>query len=228
MNGPPTDTLEAEGLMQQALGPDWNRLPPALQAHHRGGILLEQGHLDIRFPALLKPLLWLVACMGALVHRRGTRVPTRVARHTAHGVQRWQRVLQYPDGRQCRFDSVWEAGRPGHLVEFVNPVLGLELAPRVEGGCLHYRGVRWVVRWGRRRCHLPAGGGLGAAQIVEREVDAAHIAMEFHLHHPWLGEVYRYAGVFQVDLEDVPHAAPVERPSRPLPPAQGEPRETRY
>lgn len=228
MTGKPFDTPASPGLMQQALGPDWYRLPPALQAHHRGGCLLEHGHLDIHFPAPLKPVLWLLGCLGALVHRRGTRVPTRVARCTVHGLQRWQRLLQYADGRQIRFDSVWEAGPPGRLVEFVNPVLGVELAPRVADGCLHYHGVRLVLRCGRWSCHLPSGLGLGAVCIIEREVDAAHIAMDFRMRHPWFGELYRYAGVFQVDLRHGGESGGREGPVPPPSAASPRPRETRY
>ena len=39
-------------LMQQALGHDWDKLHPALQAHYQAAPNLDIGHLDIEYPTL--------------------------------------------------------------------------------------------------------------------------------------------------------------------------------
>ena len=44
-------------LMQRALGADWNKLPAALQAHHRFGTTRDSGHLDIEYPRFMQPCL---------------------------------------------------------------------------------------------------------------------------------------------------------------------------
>lgn len=73
--------------MQQALGADWERLPPALRAHYRCGTTIDTGHLDIEYPRLMQPLprlmqplMSVLYAVGALVNRRGRNVPTVVGK----------------------------------------------------------------------------------------------------------------------------------------------------
>ena len=107
--------------------------------------------------------------------------------------------LRYPDGQELRFDSVWEPGPAGHVVEFVNPWLGLQMQPFVVGQQLHYRGVRFVARVGRRTLHIPEWLALGHTTIVERAIDEHHFAMDFRLLHPVFGQVFRYSGTFRAN-----------------------------
>ncbi len=186
-------------LMQRALGADWQRLPSALQAHYRNGDTVETGHLDIHFPPAMQPLLWLLGRIGALVHRRGRAVETRVEKQRIGQHQHWRRTLRYADGQVIRFDSVWEPTPDGHVIEFVNPLLGLEMAPFVVGEELHCRGVRFVARFGRMQLTIPQWLGPGSTSIVERAIDERRFAMDFRMTHPWFGELFRYAGIFEAD-----------------------------
>lgn len=186
-------------LMQHILGADWDRLPPALQAHYRDGCSRDIGHLDIAFPAWLLPLLWAMRLVGALVHRRGNGVETTVLKQSEGGRQHWRRTLRYADGRVLRFDSYRVASRDG-LIEYVNPVLGLELVPCVVGEQLHYRGTRMVARLGPWLLTIPEWLALGHTTIVEQAVGERHYAMDFRMTHPLLGELFRYAGRFEADV----------------------------
>lgn len=187
------------GPLQRALGADWHRLPPALQAHYREGATVEHGHLDIEFPPAMQPLLRLLAWLGALVHRRGRAVDTCVEKQVLDGCVRWHRLLRYPDGQVLRFDSVWMPAEGARLVEFVNPLLGLEMAPSVVGHQLHYRGVRFILRLGSVQLPIAQWLGPGETRIVEQAVDERRFAMDFRMTHPWFGELFRYSGVFEVD-----------------------------
>jgi len=189
------------GLMQQALGADWERLPPALQAHYRDGTTLETGHLAIEYPRAMQPLLSVLRRLGALVDRPGHRVATRVEKQVVGDRQHWRRTLRYEDGQVLRFDTVWEAAAGGHVIEFVNPILGLEMAPSVVGRQLHYRGVRFLLKLGRLRLPIPQSLALGTTTIVEEAVDERHFTMDFRMTHPLLGQVFRYAGRFEVDAK---------------------------
>jgi len=194
-------------LLAQALGPDWQRLHPTLQAHYAGGAVREVGAMDVEFPRWMAPLLWLLRWLGALVHRAGPQVHTTVQRHTEGVRQQWRRTLTYADGQVLRFDSVWTLEGGTRLVEYVNPWLGLELTPSVVGGALHYEGVCFVLRWGARQWRLSERWLLGHTLIDEHALDARHYAMDFRLVHPWLGQVFRYAGRFAVqDAPEVPRA----------------------
>lgn len=186
-------------LMKQSLGGAWDQLPPALQAHYLPGKTLDIGHLDIEFPRFMQPVLVVLSRLGALVRRRGQGVQTSVEKSVVGLRQHWHRRLRYADGQTLHFDSVWELAPNGDVVEYVNPWLGLQMKPFVEQGRLHYRGVHFVVRIGRRTLHIPERWALGHTTIVEQAVDEHHFAMDFRMTHPVFGQVFRYSGVFRSD-----------------------------
>lgn len=187
-----------KSLMQQALGKDWDLLPSALQAHYRLGTTVEAGAMDIEYPRWMQPWLNVLRLMGALVNRAGRQVSTVVVKEVIGDRQHWRRTLTYADGRSIRFNSFWIAAGDAHVIEFVNPVLGLQMAPRVEAGRLHYRGVRFVARMGRFMLPIPEWLVLGRTTIIEEAVDEDHFVMDFRLTHPLLGEVFRYSGTFRI------------------------------
>jgi hypothetical protein len=184
--------------MQTALGADWDKLPPALQAHYHVGRTLDCGWLDIEYPRWMQPFLSALRCLGALVDRPGQRVATVVDKRVAGERQFWRRTLTYADGRQRHFNSIWTAAENGLLIEYVNPVLGLQMAPRVEDGRLCYSGVRFVAKFGRWRLPIPEWLVLGHAVIVEEAVDDRHFVMDFRMIHPLFGQLFRYGGEFEV------------------------------
>lgn len=188
-------------LMQQALGADWSRLPTALQAHYQPGENIDVGHLDIAYPRFMKPVLAVLSRIGALVDRAGEKLPTTVRKTVADGRQFWQRRIAFPDGRVGRFDSHWVAVGGNELIEYVNPVLGLQVAVFMDGARLRYRGVRFVATLGRIRIPIPEWMALGHTEIVEEALDEKRFAMDFRLTHPWFGEVFRYSGVFETRRE---------------------------
>lgn len=186
-------------LMQQMLGDDWQRLPAVLQAHHRSGRTVERGTMDIIYPRFMQPLLTLLRLLGALINRRADAVQTLVERHTEGNRQYWRRTVTYADGKTIRFNSCWVLAGKGQVIEYVNPVLGLQMAPYVEGGRLFIPGVRYVVKLGRLLIPVPEWLVLGHTTIVEEAIDDTHYKMDFRLTHPWFGEIFRYAGTFEAD-----------------------------
>lgn len=182
--------------LQLALGPDWEKLPPALQEHYRFGKTCDRGHLDIEFPRFMVPYLHLLHRLGALVPRGGKRIPTTVDKQVVGDRQLWRRTISYPDGRSVHFNSTWTYAGGNQVIEYVNPVLGLQMAVQVLEGRLHYRGVRFVARFGAFRLPIPEWLVLGHTSIVEEALDDAHFAMDFRLTHPIFGQVFRYAGKF--------------------------------
>ena len=190
-----------KSLMQQALGAEWDRLPKALQAHYQPGANFDVGHLDITYPRFMQPVLAVLSRVGALVDRGGEKLPTTVRKTVAGGRQLWQRRIDFPDGRVGRFDSHWVAAGGNELIEYVNSVLGLQVAVFMDGPRLRYRGVRFVARFGRLHIPIPEWMALGHTEIVEEALDDSRFAMDFRLTHPWFGEVFRYSGVFETAPE---------------------------
>lgn len=186
-----------KSLMQRALGDDWDRLPPALQAHYRFGTTTDTGHMDIEYPRFMQACLSVLRVFGALVDRSGRKVSTVVEKSVVGDRQYWRRTISYPDGKTIRFDSFWVPAGGNQLIEFVNPVLGLQMAAYVEGDRLHYRGVRFVLKLGPLLLSIPEWLVLGHTSIVESALDDRHFAMDFRLVHPLLGQVFRYSGEFE-------------------------------
>lgn len=183
-------------LMQRALGADWDKLPPALQAHYRFGKTTDSGCMDIEYPRFMQPCLSLLRLVGALVDRRGRQVATVVHKSVVGERQYWRRTITYPDGKVVRFNSFWVPAAGNQLIEFVNPMLGLQMAAYVEGGRLHYRGVCFIVKLGCWLLPIPEWLILGRTRIVEEAVDETHFVMDFRVTHPLFGQVFRYAGKF--------------------------------
>lgn len=186
-----------KSLMQQALGEDWDKLPPALQIHYRHGITTDIGHMDIEYPPFMQCYLTLLRAVGALIDRSGKQVPTVVEKQVVKERQYWRRTITFPDGKVVYFNSFWVTGGGNNLIEFVNPWLGLQMAVHVEQGELHYQGVRFVMKLGSLLIPIPEWLVLGHTSIVEIGVDDNHFAMDFRLTHPLLGQVFRYSGEFE-------------------------------
>ncbi len=186
-----------KSLMQQALGADWEKLPPALQAHYRFGATVDTGSMDIEFPWFMQPVWSILKLFGALVDRKGNGVMTIVEKSVVGERQVWRRTITYADGQVVRFDSFWVAAGNEEVIEFVNPVLGLQMAPYVVGDKLHYRGVKFIAKLGPVTIPIPEWLTLGHATIVEEALDDTHFAMDFRLTHPWFGELFRYSGEFE-------------------------------
>ena len=186
-----------KSLMQQALGADWDKLPPALQAHYRFGTITDTGSMDIEYPRFMQPVWSILRLLGALVDRQGKSVTTIVEKRVVGEHQIWRRTITYPDGQIVRFDSFWVAAGNAEVIEFVNPVLGLQMAPYVVGEKLHYRGVRFIAKLGPVTIPIPEWLVLGHATIIEEALDDTHFAMDFRLTHPLFGQLFRYSGKFE-------------------------------
>lgn len=186
-----------KSLMQSTLGEDWHKLPPALQEHYRFGTTTDTGHMDIEYPRFMQPYLSVLRILGVLVNRNGRQVSTVVEKHVVGERQYWRRTITYPDGKVVHFNSFWVAAGDNQIIEFVNSVLGLQMAAYVEEGRLHYRGVHFVMKLGPLLLQIPEWLVLGRTTIVEEAVDESHFAMDFRLTHPLLGQVFRYAGKFK-------------------------------
>ncbi|WP_255756800.1 DUF4166 domain-containing protein [Massilia sp. erpn] len=189
--------------MQTILGESWRQLPSALQAHYGDGLTVEHGRMDIEYPRFMQPLFSVLHLLGALVNRSGHDLETVVEKRLAGERQHWHRSIRYADGRTLRFDSYWVAAGEHQLIEFVNPLLGLQMAPHVENGRLHYEGVRFVLKLGQLLLPIPEWLALGHTSIVEEALDERRYRMDFRLHHPLLGQIFRYSGTFSTTAQPV-------------------------
>ena len=157
-----------KSLMQQALGADWDKLPPVLKAHYCYQINTDIGYMDIEYPRFMQFYLSVLRILGALVNRSGKHLSTSVQKRVAGERQYWRRAITFPDGKVIYFNSFWVAAGGNQLIEFVNPLLGLQMAVRVQEGRLHYRGVKFVLKLGPLLLPIPEWLVLGHTSIVDR------------------------------------------------------------
>lgn len=189
--------MNTQSLMQQALGEQWQQLPPALQTHYRRPDHTDVGALDIEYPGFMQVPLSLLHRIGALLHRRGQAVPTTVEKWMDGRTQHWKRTINFADGRKVYFKSHWHYAGGNELIEYVNPFLGLRMAVSVDDGKLIYAGRSFVLKLGAVKLPIPEWLVLGHTSIVEMALDNERFAMDFRLKHPLFGQIYRYAGTFR-------------------------------
>ncbi len=186
-----------KSLIQQALGDEWNELPPALQAHYRYGAAKDVGHLDIEYPRFMQPFLNILYRVGALVNCPEGQVETVVEKRVENNRQYWKRILKYADGKVIYFNSFWIAASGNQVIEFVNRFVGLQMAVQVLDNRLYYHGIKFIFKLGAVNISIPEWLVLGHTTIVEVAVDETHFRMDFRITHPLLGQVYRYSGKFE-------------------------------
>ena len=182
-------------LMQQVLGEDWQRLPPALKKHHLAQHYADVGHLDIDYPPFMQACLNLLSWFGVLFNHRGKTLATQVVKAMDGNQLHWKRSIQLPDGRVMTFNSRWQAAGDHAIIEYVNAFLGLKMRLHVTDGLI-YEGAHLVLKLGVVKLPIPEWLLLGHCVIIEKALDEDNFHMEFHLQHPLLGRLYCYRGRF--------------------------------
>ena len=191
--------MKQKSIMQMALKDQWKELPQSLKAHYQGEDNADVGKLSIEYPKAMQLPLNLLKIMGALINRAGNEIPATVKKSMRRNKQYWRREINFPDGRKVIFKSVWQYHDGNELIEFVNRFIGLRMAVKVENEILRYEGKGFELRLGKLRLSVPEWMLLGHTCIEEKAIDNNHFAMDFRLHHPLLGQIYRYSGTFNTE-----------------------------
>ncbi|MCB1934953.1 MAG: DUF4166 domain-containing protein [Nitrosomonas sp.] len=192
--------MQSQSIIQQALGEQWQQLPPALQAHYMPHTNKDIGTLDIEYPQFMQRYLNLIFRFGALFNRCGKNIPTVVQKRMDGKTQHWKRTIRFQADKEIIFQSRWEYAGSNELIEYVNRFMGLRMAVNVKQGKLYYRGISLILKIGPFRIPIPEWLLLGHTTIVETAIDENHFAMDFKLHHPFFGMIYRYSGIFRTEI----------------------------
>lgn len=188
--------MKHKSVMQMALKDQWAELPKSLMAHYQGDDNADVGKLSIEYPKAMQLPLNLLRVMGTLINRNGNNIPTTVEKSMCRGKQYWRRQINFPDGKKIIFKSVWHYHQDNELIEFVNHFVGLRMAVNVKDEILYYQGKGFEIRLGKLRLSVPEWMLLGHTTIQEKAIDNNHFEMDFRLHHPCFGQIYRYSGTF--------------------------------
>ncbi len=190
-------------IMQQALHDQWEQLPQSLKAHYQGEDNADVGKLSIEYPKAMQLPLNLLRILGALINRAGNEIPATVEKSISRNKQYWRREINFQDGKKIIFKSVWQYHQGNELIEFVNRFIGLRMAVKVENEILHYEGKGFEIRLGKLRLSVPEWMLLGHTTIQEKAIDDNHFEMDFRLHHPIFGQIYRYSGTFNTERRNL-------------------------
>lgn len=188
--------MSENNIMQQALGKQWQELPEVLKAHYDDKANTDIGVLTIEYPAWMQLFLNVLHMMGALLNRKGNQLQASVVKDMKGKVQHWSRTITFDDGKKVYFKSRWNYAGNNKLIEYVNPVLGLCMSVEVKENVLQYHGEYYVIKLGKLMLHVPEWLLLGHTTIEEKEVEPGYFTMDFRLHHPLFGQIYRYSGKF--------------------------------
>ena len=182
--------------LKQALGQQWQQLPVALKTHYQGENNKDVGKLDIEYPRFMQPYYSLMRLLGALVNQQGKSIPTIVEKKMKGKIQYWKRQVTFPSGKIIFFKSTWVYAGGNEIIEYVNPLLGLRMAVEVKNEQLYYYGRHFVIKLGSFLIPVPEWLVLGHSTIVETAINEKEFVMDYRITHPWLGEIFRYAGRF--------------------------------
>ncbi len=191
--------MKEKSIMQMALKDQWQELPQSLKAHYQGEDNADVGKLSIEYPKAMQLPLNLLRILGALINRAGNEIPAKVEKSMRKDKQYWKREINFLDGRKVIFKSVWQYHDGNELIEFVNRFIGLRMAVKVQDEVLYYEGKGYELRLGKLRLSIPEWILLGHTSIEEKAIDNNHFAMDFRLHHPVFGQIYRYSGTFNTE-----------------------------
>jgi hypothetical protein len=195
--------MKQKSIMQMALKDQWKELPQSLKAHYQGDDNADVGKLSIEYPKAMQLPLNLLKILGALINRAGNEIPATVEKSMRRDKQYWRREINFLDGRKIVFKSVWQYHEGNELIEFVNRFIGLRMAVKVEDEILRYEGKGFELRLGKLRLSIPEWMLLGHTSIEEKAIDESHFEMDFRLHHPLFGQIYRYSGTFITEKNEL-------------------------
>lgn len=185
-------------LMQKALGRQWYDLPKGLRHHYpqTDTVHTELGDLTIEYPSWMQIPLSILRITGALSNRKGEGLPTQVERHLTQNGERWQRSMQYPNGKQVQFSSRLELHNQRDLIEYLNRFLGIRMQAHVQNEALYCHSFGYVLKLGKLKINIPEWLALGEVSMREKAINDFQFTVEYKFQHPVFGQVFRYYGVF--------------------------------
>jgi hypothetical protein len=189
--------------MQRVLGDDWHQLPEVIQRHYQLDNKLQTqsvvtGIMQIRYPLVIKPVLFIARLLGALIDLHGSNMQVSVRKWVTQysEILHWKRTIKAPDGRTIIFASRMEYQQDNELIEYVGFGFGIRLQLSVEDGRLVYRSVGHLCKTPWITIPIPDVLFLGHAVIIETALSDTEFELDFTIRHPLWGETYYYGGVF--------------------------------
>jgi hypothetical protein len=197
-----------QSIMEKALGAEWNGLGAAVKRHYdiapgNSERRIMVGEMEIRHPRLAWPLLAMGRLFGALVSHRGRDVPVRVENWTERGspAMHWHRTFSFQGKPPHIFRSRMEYVTGDEIIEYVRWGLGIRMRLSQRNGALIYDSIGYQWDIGPVRLRVPDWLVLGRARITEVPLGENRFAVDFQIRHFLFGEIFAYAGEFELEAD---------------------------
>ncbi|MBN67213.1 MAG: hypothetical protein CMM94_06585 [Rickettsiales bacterium] len=192
---------EAPYIFQPIFGNDWERMPPVMRAHYgvrsaSDDTVVVKGWLDVR---MSWPVRIASRLLGVLVPYNGNKVPVQVTfTGDAAGQFYFDRAFDFGARGVCHFRSVLQPVGGDEVMEWMGYGVGWRCAYQWNGERVILKHRGYVLRVFGRCVPLPLELLLGKGYAEETPISDTCFAMWTHTKHPLFGEMFRYAGEFEV------------------------------
>lgn len=180
-------------------------MPPVMHQHYanrpytRDAVTVE-GIMEVRASRLMQFFAPLLKWSGLLVPYQGQQVPTTVTFRSEPDSRAFvfDRAFRFPQKKPYHFRSRMVPVGGNEVIEYMSLGIGWRAAYRFADSkvTLTHRGYVW--RALGFNIPMPLHWLFGKGYAEEEATSESSFRMKMAIRHPWFGEVYAYAGNFEV------------------------------
>lgn len=189
------------------LAPFAEALPPAFARQFLAShpVQLEGLMHRVWHKPVLRPMFWVLGRLGILVGKAGQDVPTTLSLEITEKGQLWRRTLHFTPPVQFNSLNTYDS-KLNRVMEWVGPGNALGMVWQIDfhpPRKLTLITTGWVLRLGNATLPVPNWlwpWTLGSADTIQHadEHDENTIHIELTIRHSLFGEMFGYAGTFQI------------------------------
>ena len=196
---------EKAPIFKSVFGSAWASMPPVMHQHYANrpytnDRVTVEGIMEVRASRLMRLLAPLLKGMGLLVPYEGQQVPTTVTFRSKPDSRAFcfDREFRFPGKVSYYFRSRMMPAGGDEVIEYMSLGVGWRAAYQFTHTTvtLTHRGYVWRVLG--FNIPLPMHWLLGKGYAEEEATGERSFRMRMEMRHPWFGEIYAYAGNFDV------------------------------
>ncbi|MES2984506.1 MAG: DUF4166 domain-containing protein [Pseudomonadota bacterium] len=192
-------------IFKSIFGNAWQAMSPVMHQHYANRPYTKdkvtvEGIMEVRASRLMQLFTPLLKWMGLLVPYQGQQVPTTVTFRSELDSRAFcfDREFRFPGKAPCHFRSRMVPVGGDEVIEYMSLGIGWRAAYRFAENkvTLTHRGYVWRVLG--YTIPMPLHWLFGKGYAEEEATGENSFCMKMEIRHSWFGEVYYYAGTFDV------------------------------
>lgn len=194
-----------EPIFQSIFGAAWEAMPSVMHQHYANrpyaqDMVTVEGMMEVRSSRFMRFFMSVLKWSGLLVPYQGQYVPTTVTFRSEPDSRAFifDREFRFPDKAPCHFRSRMVPVGGNEVIEYMSLGIGWRAAYRFADNkvTLTHRGYVWRVLG--YNIPMPLHWLFGKGYAEEEATGENSFRMHMDMRHPWFGEIYAYAGTFEV------------------------------